>query len=68
MNMKHLIVPAICILALWLTSCATVTQEVVAPDGTKTTTRTVTVDPSAATAIANAAANAALENSHNSGK
>lgn len=61
--MKHLLVPAICILALWLTSCATVTQEVVAPDGTKTTTRTVTVDPNAATAIANAAAQAALEHS-----
>lgn len=66
--MKHLIVPAICILALWLTSCATVTQEVIAPDGTKTTTRTVTVDPATATAIANAAANAAMEKSRDSGK
>lgn len=66
--MKHLIVPAICILALWLTSCATVTQEVIAPDGTKTTTKTVTVDPATATAIANSAVNAALEKSRDSGK
>lgn len=59
--MKHLLVPAICIFALWLTSCATVTTETVHPDGSKTTTTSTTVDPAAAAAIANAAAQAALD-------
>lgn len=66
--MKHLIVPAICIAALWLTSCTTVTTETIHPDGSKTTTTSTSVDPATATAIANAAANAALEKSRDSGK
>lgn len=56
-----IITAIVSILALWLTSCATVTTETVNPDGSKTTTTSTTVDPAAAAAIANAAAQAALD-------
>lgn len=63
-----LITAFIAITALHISSCATVETTTVNPDGSKTTTKTTTIDPASATAIANAAANAALERSRDSGK
>lgn len=63
-----IITAAVAFAALWLTSCTTTETTVTAPDGTITRTKSSSVDPATAQALANAAANAALEQSRNSGK
>lgn len=63
-----LITAAVAIAALWLTSCTTTETTVTSPDGTITRTKSSSIDPATAQALANAAANAALESSRSSGK